>query len=156
MHFSIVTRFWLQFWEMFPFKQTLHWVLYFSYVVKLKGSIPLPLALHRDKRKTRLCASLSWALNDGSYFFQSVSNRRTNVIINALKLNPNKGSSEESIYSCSHVKKKRLLYLKKIFEAFQLSKALQYTFAIACYPLLNRFNYTSSVVELQLQMFSCY
>lgn len=118
--------------------------------------MPLPFALHRDRLKIHLCASLSWALNDGSYFFQSVSNRRTNVIINSLKLNPNKGSSEECIYSCSHLKKKGLLYLKKIFEAFQLSKALQYTFAIACYPLLNRFNYTFSVVELQLQMFFCY
>lgn len=65
----------------------------------------LPFALHRDTMKTHLEASLSWALNYGSYFFQSISNRRTNVIINALKLNPNKGSSEA--YSCSHLKKKK-------------------------------------------------
>lgn len=65
----------------------------------------LPFAQYRYRLKTHPLASLSWALNDGSYFFQSVSNRRTNVIINALKLNPNKGSSEECIYSCSHLKK---------------------------------------------------
>lgn len=109
MHFSFVTHFWLQFWKMFLFKKTLHCVLYFAYLLKSKWSMLLPFALHRDRTKTHLQASLSWALNDGSYFFQSVSNRKTNVIINALKLNPNKGSSEE--YSCSHLKKKGLLCL---------------------------------------------
>lgn len=75
--------------------------------------MPLPFALHRDRLKTHLCAPLSCALNDGSYFFQSVSNR-TNVIINALKLNPNKESSEECIYSCSHLKKRFIILEKDI------------------------------------------